>query len=144
MSMANTIFLVSTPEIPALHLARLRMQRLNEMGLAERATILVNRVEDRMPLSISELEAAIGGRVRFRFPNQYEALNSAIGCGTPLSEDTPLGTAVSSFALWLSGGSASSVQRQPRHRFLEFFSPSRFTRPAVRRRRRIRRRRAPV
>jgi pilus assembly protein CpaE len=80
---ANRIFLVTTPELPALRLARLKVLLLQKLELYDKVSLLVNRVSTRMELTLEEIEKTVGLRVLTSFPCDYADVTKAISAGRP-------------------------------------------------------------
>jgi pilus assembly protein CpaE len=80
---ANRIFLVTTPELPALRLARLKFLLLQKLELDNKVALLVNRVTTRMELSIEEIEKTVGIKVFMSFPCDYAGVTKAVRAGRP-------------------------------------------------------------
>jgi pilus assembly protein CpaE len=123
LQQATQIFLVTTHEIPALHLARVKAEALRELQLHDRVSVLLNRTERRQSLSNIEIEKILGLHVRTSFQNDYKSVNEATLRGMDVDSKTDLGREFTSFAAGLSGRSTAPDARSvPRHKFLEFFS----------------------
>ncbi len=74
---ANRIFLTTTPELPALRLAKLKVLTLRKLDLENKATLLVNRVSKRSELSLAEIEEAVGLSVFASFGCEYADIMQA-------------------------------------------------------------------
>lgn len=74
---SKRVFLVCTPELPSLHLAREKITFLKSLALAGRVTILLNRAEKRHVLSIKEIEKIFG------LPVECSSGTITRGCTTP-------------------------------------------------------------
>ena len=99
MSQADRVYLVSTAELPSLHLARRAVGTLEQLGFPkERCEILVNRVEARSKLKTTELEKLLRCAVRDTVPNDYFSLHRVVALGEPLPGDGALGSAVEALA----------------------------------------------
>jgi pilus assembly protein CpaE len=112
---ANRIFLVTTPELTSLRLARLKALLLQKLELHEKASILVNRASKRMDLNVEEIEKTVGLPVFMSFPSDYANVTRAIQDGQPA---TKLSGAAQEFAEKLR-----NVRHQPpKKRFIENFA----------------------
>ncbi len=104
---ADSAFLVSTPELPSLHLARKAVVLLKRLGFGpERFTVLINRVDGRMGLRESDVSKMIDCPVEYSFPHDFHALDRAVAAGEPVAASSELGKSVESFARRLTGGAA--------------------------------------
>jgi len=80
---ANKILLVTTPELPALRLAHLKVQLLKKLELFDKVSLVVNRVSSRGELSFTEIEKTVGLPVYMSFPSDYADVTAAIRAGRP-------------------------------------------------------------
>ncbi|HSR06799.1 MAG TPA: hypothetical protein VLM42_06590 [Bryobacteraceae bacterium] len=80
---ANKILLVTTPELPALRLAHLKVQLLKKLELFDKVSLVVNRVSGRAELSFTEIEKTVGLPVYMSFPSDYADVTAAIRAGRP-------------------------------------------------------------
>jgi pilus assembly protein CpaE len=112
---ANKIMLVTTPELPSLRLAHLKVLLLRKLDLFDKVSLLVNRVSDRIALSLPEIEKTVGLPVLMSFPCDYDDVSDAIREGRPAPVLT---TSVQKFAGLLLDRQAEA--EKPR-RFIERF-----------------------
>lgn len=87
---SDQIFLVLTPEIPALRLARERCAILNKLGLSDRVSILLNRWDRRSLPTLAEAEDIVGARVLATLPNDYQSVHKAMRSGKPVNSGSRL------------------------------------------------------
>jgi pilus assembly protein CpaE len=121
MHESKQIFLVTTPELPALHLAREKYQFLQNLDLGERVTILLNRHSRQSPIDTEEIENLIGQRVAMSFPNDYRSVHTAVASGTFIHAGTPLGSCCGRLASAML--KETVVKPKPaKRRFVEYFS----------------------
>ncbi len=83
---ANKILLVTTPELPALRLAHLKVLLLQKLDLSDKVSLLVNRVSKRMDLSSEEIEQTVGMPVLMSFPCDYAHVAASIRAGRPAAK----------------------------------------------------------
>jgi pilus assembly protein CpaE len=88
---SKEIFLVCTPEVPSLHLAREKMKFLRSQDLHGRVRVLLNRAQRRSMLPISEVEKLLGVPVFQTFPNDYAGVHRALSAGKSVNADSELG-----------------------------------------------------
>lgn len=111
-------FLVSTADLPSLHLTRKALTMLNQFGFPkERFHILVNRLERREEISIADMEKLFGCSVHASLPNDYFALHRVVTLGQPLGAENDLGRAIENVAQRLCG--ANGKQPPPGARDLK-------------------------
>jgi pilus assembly protein CpaE len=104
---ADVAFLVSTPELPSLHLARKAARMLGQLGFgAERFQFLINRAGRRNELGAPDLERIVGSPLGESFPDDAPALARAIAFGEPVEEGCELAKRIRSFAGKLAGVAA--------------------------------------
>jgi pilus assembly protein CpaE len=121
MHEAKQIFLVTTPELPSLHLAREKYQFLSNLDLGDRVSILLNRVAKDNVLSHQEIESLVGRPVLMSFPNDYRSVHHAVAAGTFLRGSTSLAAKCAELAKGMMAGKKVNAITTKR-RFLEYFS----------------------
>ncbi|HTW64112.1 MAG TPA: P-loop NTPase [Bryobacteraceae bacterium] len=105
ISEADRAFLVSTPELPSLHLARKAVNLLDQLGFPkERFQIMMNRIDRRDEIAGSDIERLFNCAIDARIPNDYFSLHRAVTLGQPVDAHCELGKAMESLASRLSGG----------------------------------------
>jgi pilus assembly protein CpaE len=104
MQEAKQIFLVCTPEIPSLHLARERINYLRGLDLGERVALLLNRALKRHVLSQAEMEKLFGVPVYMKFPNDYPTVHKAMATAKMVDLNTELGRQIQALAQTISSG----------------------------------------
>ena len=108
-SHSDTTFVVCSPELPSLHLARKATGLFAQLGFGpERYKVLLNRVEDRWSFGAGEVARIVNSRVNGSFPNDYFALEHAISAGAPLEGSTALGRAIEEFVRTLAPAPAAA------------------------------------
>jgi pilus assembly protein CpaE len=104
LSEADAAFLVSTPELPSLHLTRKAVDLLGQLGFGrDRFQVLVNRVSRRDGLGVSDVQKMVNCPVHASFPNDYFSLDRAVAVGEPLGAESELGRSIEEFAGRLAG-----------------------------------------
>jgi pilus assembly protein CpaE len=88
---ARQVFLVCTPEVPSLHLAREKLRFFRTMDLDGRVKVLLNRAQKRSLIPISEIEKVLGMPVFMSFPNDYVGVHKALTAGKQVSPTSELG-----------------------------------------------------
>ena len=97
-------FLVSTADLPSLHLTRKALTMLNQLGFPkERFHVLVNRLDKREEIGIGDMEKLFGCSVHASLPNDYFALHRVVTLGQPLGAENELGRAIENVAQRLCG-----------------------------------------
>ena len=122
MQESKQIFLVCTPEIPSLHLAREKMTFLRTMGLDGRVFLLLNRVPKRSMFTVDQVEELVGAKVAYSFSNDYFAVNRATTQAECLAPDSVIGAQCADFVRNLGDLRGRSLAGGRGKRFLEFFT----------------------
>ena len=112
ISESDRAFLVSTPELPSLHLARKAVNLLDHLGFPkERFQIVMNRIDRRDEIAGSDIERLFNCAIDARIPNDYFSLHRAVTLGQPVDEHSELGRAVENLAKRLAGGEGQDRKR---------------------------------
>ncbi len=78
-------FLVTTPELPSLHLTRKAVSLLTRIGLSlENFHVIVNRAGRADEVTLEAMAKIFKAPVYAAFPNDYLSLHKALGAGQPL------------------------------------------------------------
>jgi pilus assembly protein CpaE len=125
---SRRIFLVCTPEIASLHLAREKLQYLQRMDLGDRVRVLLNRYVKRTSISPAEVEQVVGAPVMMTFGNDYARVARAIQEGGAVDQKSELGRSYTELAgQMLDKKIAAKIE--PKRKFVEYFniSPAKFS-----------------
>jgi pilus assembly protein CpaE len=99
LKMSDRVYLVCTPEITSLHLARRKAQQLRDAGVSnDRLGLLVNRVGSWGSFQPSEVQRVVGVPVVWTLDNEYASLHEATLAGGLVAEDSSLGKQFEGFA----------------------------------------------
>ena len=103
-------YVVSTAELPSLHLTRKAMNLVDQLGFPkERFHVLVNRVDRHDDIGTSDMEKLFGCSVHARLPNDYFALHRVVTLGQPLGVDSELGRSIENVAQRLCGALGNTM-----------------------------------
>ncbi|HEU0122172.1 MAG TPA: hypothetical protein VFQ91_16705 [Bryobacteraceae bacterium] len=91
MQESKRVFLVTTPEISSLHLARERYHYLRQLDLGDRIQLILNRAQKRAPISVGQIEELLGLPVLASIPNDYQGVNRALTAGKPVETNSEIG-----------------------------------------------------
>src|SRR6202011_3948221 len=91
MHESKKIFLVCTPEIPSLHLAREKYVYLKQLDLGDRVAVLLNRSQKRPLITPQQIEQLLGLPVHMTFPNDYHGVQQALTEGRWVVPHSDLG-----------------------------------------------------
>jgi len=120
MQESKRVLLVCTPEIPSLHLAREKMSYLRSLDLADRISIVLNRVAKKPLFTKEQVAEVVGAPVIDTVPNDYEGINNATASGTVVDEKSDLGKHYFQIAAKLT--EAKIPQSTGKRKFLERFA----------------------
>jgi pilus assembly protein CpaE len=126
---AKEIFLVCTPEVPSLHLAREKLHFLRTLDLQSRVRVLLNRAQRRSLMSVSEIEKLLGLPVYMSFPNDYVGVHKALTSGKQVSAASELGARFRTLAEAIRNGGAP--QPSPKPGFLDMLRPAKKAAPVA-------------
>ena len=99
LKMSDRVYLVCTPEITSLHLARRKAQQIRDAGVAnDRLGLLVNRVGAWGSFQPSEVQRVVGVPVVTTLANDYAALHEATLAGGLVAEGSSLSKQFQEFA----------------------------------------------
>jgi len=111
-SEANSACLVTTAELPSLHLTRKAIEMLDAVGFEKsRYSILVNRLSRQEGIAAVDVEKMFGASVNAVLPNDYFSLHRVVTRGVPLTQDAELGRAIESFAAKLAGVAGDQTRK---------------------------------
>jgi pilus assembly protein CpaE len=123
MHESKTIFMVVTPEIPSLHLAREKLGFLQRLDLADRVRVLLNRYHKKSLVSPSQIESLLGVPIAFTFQNDYQGVHAALQDGRAVEPASELGKQFQALADAILGVKNEEPGQAPhKKRIVEFFS----------------------
>src|SRR5919112_457101 len=83
---ADTIFLVTNPDVPSIRNAQRLVDRVRQLGAGgERIKVLLNRVSDNHLVSPKQIETALGYGIHHTFTSDYRTVSTALNSGVPLA-----------------------------------------------------------
>ena len=101
---ADSAFLISTNELPSLHLARRAIHVLAQAGFGpDRFEVVVSQIGRKEAMSGSEIERILGHAVSASLPDDHGGLHAAVALGEMLKSDGILGRAIGQLAGRLAG-----------------------------------------
>jgi pilus assembly protein CpaE len=107
ISECERAFLISTSELPSLHLTRKALTMVDQLGFPkDRFQVLVNRVDKRDDITTADMEKLFGCTIHAKLPNDYFSLHRVVTLGQPLGNEGELGKAIEQVAARLSGSLA--------------------------------------
>lgn len=122
MRESRRIFLVTTPEVVAVHLAQARLESLTDLGLADRVSLILNRKDRRSDhLEDAEVAHMLDIPVAYSFTNNYDHVQKSILGGSPVAQNSDVGQNVLNLAHSMVMELPGKEVQPHRRRFLEFF-----------------------
>lgn len=83
---ADTIFLVTNPDVPSIRNAQRLIDRARQLGASgERVRVIVNRAADEQLVGPKQIESALGYRIAQAFTSDYRTVAAALNAGVPLA-----------------------------------------------------------
>ena len=123
---ADTIFLVTNPDVPSIRNAQRLVDRVRQLGAgSERVKILLNRVSDQHLIAPKQIETALGYGIYHSFASDYRTVSTALNSGVPLSltNNSEIAGQFDSFTRQLVGMDTDVAKPEPERRrvFLGMF-----------------------
>jgi pilus assembly protein CpaE len=116
LDMVDETYLVTTPEVPALHQAKQIIQVLLDAGYSRsHLRLLLNRTSKRIDVTFDELESMLGVPVFCTVGNDFDALYEAFSAGRLVTESSGPGVDFARLASKIAG-----VAEQKKKRFSLF------------------------
>jgi pilus assembly protein CpaE len=121
---SKRIFLVCTPDIGALHVARRKASWLQDLRLADKVAVVLNCAERRSTLSVDDIQRIIQLPVRHILPANTGDISRAVQKGAILDSSSGLGKHIARISSELIAGRPASEKPNVVRRFVEYFSIS--------------------
>ena len=91
LDLADQVYVVCTPEITSLHLAKRLTERIRRLGSpGDKVRLLVNRVGSWGALETEQIRRVVGSNVEWALDNDYAAVRHAAWSGGPISANSAL------------------------------------------------------
>lgn len=128
MHESKRVFLIVTPEIPTLHLAREKLKYLTNIDLGDRISVVLNRTHKRAVITPEQVENLLGVPVMTCLSNDYQGIHRALQSGRCVDPATDLGRQFKAFATAILDKAAPAVEPKGR-RLVDYLSilPGRYT-----------------
>ncbi|MBL8176559.1 MAG: hypothetical protein JNK48_17920 [Bryobacterales bacterium] len=123
LARAREIFLVCTPDVGALHLAKGKADLLRQLGAAPRVSVLMNRTQGRGAVAIGDIEDILQMPVRCTLPPAEKEIAEATQRAIPIAGRSAIAAQIESLGRRMIPRQLRETPEEPRSRgFLEFFS----------------------
>jgi len=119
---SKRIFLVCTPDIGALHVARRKSSWLRDLGLAGKVSMVLNCVERRSSLGVADIERIVEMPVRYMVPAGPGEIARAVQKGVAVEGSSPLAKEIAKIAAEMVSLEPVVKKANPVRRFVEYFS----------------------
>jgi pilus assembly protein CpaE len=84
---ADTVFLVTNPDVPSIRNAQRLVERVRQLGAgSERVKVLLNRVSDQTLIAPKQIETALGYGIHHAFSSDYRTVSTALNSGVPIAQ----------------------------------------------------------
>jgi pilus assembly protein CpaE len=120
---ADTIFLVTNPDVPSIRNAQRLVERVRQLGAgSERVKVLLNRVSENHLVSPKQIETALGYGIHHMFSSDYRTVSTALNSGVPLAltNNTEIATEFDNFTRQLVGMGSEEVKAEPERKRASF------------------------
>jgi pilus assembly protein CpaE len=120
---ADTIFLVTNPDVPSIRNAQRLVERVRQLGAgSERVKVLLNRVSENHLVSPKQIETALGYGIHHMFSSDYRTVSTALNSGVPLAltNNTEIATEFDNFTRQLVGMGGEEVKAEPERKRASF------------------------
>ena len=123
---ADTIYLVTNPDVPSIRNAQRLVERVRQLGAgSERVKIVLNRSSDQNLIGAKQIETALGYGIHHTFASDYRTVSTALNSGVPLAttNNTDLAAQFDSFTRQMLGLSTEAAKPEPERKrvFLGIF-----------------------
>jgi pilus assembly protein CpaE len=118
---ADTVFLVTNPDVPSIRNAQRLIDRIRQVGGGgERVKVLLNRTSDQNLIAPKQIETALGYGIYHSFMSDYRTVSTALNSGVPLAlaNGTELSAQFGSFARLMLGQHEEVKEPEKRRSFL--------------------------
>jgi Flp pilus assembly CpaE family ATPase len=125
MQQAGTVFLVCSPDLVSLHMAGHTIQRLRALGLIDRVSVVLNRVDKKTILPMRDIEKILALPIFVNVPADERSIRDAVQEGSGVDPKSPIGKQIEIIARKMAGNvlnASNLTPPQPKKRFIEFFS----------------------
>ena len=100
---SDTIYVVCTPDLVSLHLARRRVEELRRLNVPDSNVKLIVNRDGSIPFKPEEIRNMVGIPVARTIPNDFRSLNAAWFEGRLASDGSDIGRVITKFAAELAG-----------------------------------------
>ena len=121
---SKRIYLVCTPDIGALHVARRKASWLKDLRLTDKVAVVLNCTDRRSTLSVEDIQRIVQLPVRHLLPANAQEISRAVQKGAVLDASSGLGKHISRIAEEMTADRHAPKKPNAVRRFVEYFSIS--------------------
>ncbi|MBL8227559.1 MAG: hypothetical protein JNL98_03745 [Bryobacterales bacterium] len=127
LARAREIFLVCTPDVGSLHLAKAKVDLLRQLEAVSRVCVILNRAQNRGSVSIATVEDVLQLPVRYTLPPAEREITGATHLAIPIDGKSPIGKQFENIGRRMIPATCKKPQEEARKEkrprsFLEYFS----------------------
>jgi Flp pilus assembly CpaE family ATPase len=125
LHLSKNIFLVCTSEVGTLHMAKRKAEMLQSLGMQNRVSVVLNRVQSRGSMEIRDIEQVLRLPVLHTLPAADSEIVAATASAVALEGNSPISAAMEHLARRMTGVIPSAdptAQKTKPRRFIDFFS----------------------
>lgn len=107
---ANTIFLVTTLDLLAIHKTRTALDMLRRLYPSEKIEVILNRANSDVGISVQDVETALSTKLKAQLPSDGKLVVTAVNEGKPFTlsaPNSPIATRIQALATDIMGHKAS-------------------------------------
>ena len=119
---SKEIFLICTPDLGTLHMAKKKADALRTLDLATKVSVIVNRAGGRTAVPRADIEDVLQLPVRFHVESGEKEISEATHNGAAIEGRSAIAAQIENVARHIVPGSAPRQNDIPKRRFIEFFS----------------------
>jgi pilus assembly protein CpaE len=121
---SKRIYLVCTPDIGALHVARRKATWLKDLRLTDKVSVVLNCTERRSTLSVDDIQRIIQLPVQHLLPASAAEISRAVQKGAVLEATSGLGKHIARISDEMTADRRTAKKPNAVRRFVEYFSIS--------------------
>lgn len=119
---ANEIFLVCTPDIGTLHMAKRKKDLLMQLAVQPRVSVILTRAQGRATVSVGQVESILELPVRFTVAAADKEIAEATQEAQVIAGHSTFATQMENIARKMIPGESKPASETKRSRFIEMFS----------------------
>jgi len=123
LDLFDTVYVISTPELVSLHLARRRVRELISLGLSEdKIRLILGRAGSALSVSHEDVAQVVGLPIYWTLPNDYRVISEASMKGGLVPGGSRFGLQVAGLAAEITGMRPEPVKKPARQGWQNLFT----------------------